>query len=93
MSRDELNNTLASLHETLNSTTDVDDKTRALLTSLTADIQRLLEADESKSDEPDASAETFSGQLRDMVVEFEAKHPQIGGLLERLSDGLANMGI
>lgn len=95
MSREELSSTLASLHETLNDTTDVDDKTRELLMSVTADIQRLLTRDDD-STETETSEETeepFSDRIQDMIVEFEVKHPHIGGLLERLSDGLAQMGI
>ena len=88
MSREELKQTLGTLHETLSEVSEVDDKTRDLLHDITSDIERLL-ADE----QPTAPDESFSGRLKDLVVEFEARHPQIGGLLERLSDGLANMGI
>lgn len=89
MTRDELQQTLANLHDTLTQTGEVDQETRELLQSITADIQRVLAGD-AQAGEPD---ESFSGRLKDMVVEFEVKHPQIGGLLERLSDGLANLGI
>jgi len=89
MSREELRNTLASLHETLNETSDVDDETRALLASVTADIQRLL-VDDGSVIEPDAS---LTERIADMSRDFDAHHPIIGGLLNRLSDGLANLGI
>ena len=89
MSREELRNTLARLHETLNETSDVDDATRELLSSVTADIQRLLVDDESEVD-PDNS---LSERISDMIRDFDAHHPVIGGLLQRLSDGLANIGI
>ena len=92
MTREELTSTLASLHETLNDTADVDEQTRALLLSVTADIERLL-AQKSDSTESEESDESYSQQIKDMISEFEARHPLIGGLLERLSDGLANMGI
>jgi len=92
MTREELANTLTALHQTLSDTTDVDDETRTLLLSITADIERVLQKDVGTGDGPDKE-ESVSGRLQDMVVEFEARHPQIGGLLERLSDGLANMGI
>ena len=88
MSREELQQTLGALHESLVDVNEVDDKTRELLHSITADIERLL-ADE----QPEAPDESFSGRIKDLVVEFEARHPQISGLLERLSDGLANLGI
>ena len=92
MTREELSSTLASLHEKLNDTTDVDEETRALLLSVTADIERLL-AKNGDSTESEESGESYSQQIKDMISEFEARHPLIGGLLERLSDGLANMGI
>ncbi|MEZ6131630.1 MAG: DUF4404 family protein [Planctomycetaceae bacterium] len=93
MTDETLNSTLAKLHETLNDTNDVDEETRTLLLSVTADIQRVLEERGQAASESSPSDESMSGRLKDMVVEFEVNHPQIGGLLERLSDGLANMGI
>ena len=89
MSRDELNNTLASLHETLNETSDVDAKTRELLLNLTGDIQRLLEDDGATVEHDDSLTE----RIADISRDFDAHHPMIGGLLQRLSDGLANLGI
>ena len=89
MSREELRNTLASLHETLNETSDVDDDTRELLASVTADIQRLLVDDGSAVEADDSLSE----RIADMSRDFDAHHPMIGGLLQRLSDGLANLGI
>lgn len=89
MSREELHNTLTSLHETLNETADVDDKTRGLLLSLTSDIQRLL-ADDGATVQHD---ESLTERIADISRDFDAHHPMIGGLLQRLSDGLANLGI
>ena len=89
MSREELRKTLASLHETLNETSDVDDDTRELLASVTADIQRLLVDDGSAVEADDSLSE----RIADMSRDFDAHHPMIGGLLQRLSDGLANLGI
>ncbi|MCP4175678.1 MAG: DUF4404 family protein [Fuerstiella sp.] len=89
MSREELRNTLASLHETLNETSDVDDETHELLLSITADIQRLL-TDEGGAADAD---ETLTERIANISRDFDAHHPMIGGLLQRLSDGLANLGI
>ncbi len=88
-SRDELNNTLASLHETLNETSNVDAKTRELLMSLTGDIQRLLEDDGATVEHDDSLTE----RIADISRDFGANHPMIGRLLQRLSAGLANLGI
>jgi hypothetical protein len=89
MSREELRSTLTSLHETLNETSDVDDEMRQLLLSITADIQHLL-VDDSAIVEPDDS---LTERIADISRDFDAHHPMIGGLLQRLSDGLANLGI
>ena len=89
MSREALRTTLASLHETLNETSDVDDDTRELLSSITTDIQRLL-SDDGSVVEPDDS---LTERIADISRDFDAHHLMIGGLLQRLSDGLANLGI
>ena len=89
MVRDDLRNTLAGLHEQLGQTSDVDEQTRELLRSVTADIERIL-ADEESASEVD---ESLTQRLEDAMRQFEVDHPMIGGLLQRLSDGLANLGI
>ena len=89
MVRDELRNALEGLHAQLGETSDVDDDTRQLLISVTADIERVL-ADDSPSPEVD---ESLTQRLEDAMRQFDADHPMIGGLLQRLSDGLANLGI
>ena len=89
MVRDELRNALEGLHAQLGETSDVDDDTRQLLISVTADIERVL-ADDSTSPEVD---ESLTQRLEDVMRQFGAEHPMIGGLLQRLSDGLANLGI
>ena len=89
MVRDELRNALEGLHAQLGETSDVDDDTRQLLISVTADIERVL-ADDSPSPDVD---ESLTQRLEDVMRQFGAEHPMIGGLLQRLSDGLANLGI
>jgi hypothetical protein len=89
MVRDELRNTLAGLHDQLGHTSDVDAETRELLLSVTADIERILADDKS----PAEVDESLTQRLEDTMRRFEANHPMIGGLLQRLSDGLANLGI
>lgn len=90
MSREDLRNTLGALHNTLNETSEVDDDTRRLLVTLTGDINRLLDDHES---DPEGDHGSAAEQVNDMMREFDAHHPIIGGLIQRLSDGLANMGI
>ena len=58
----------------------------------TAMTQRLLEhgTTETVADESDDS---LSERLRNTLIEFEARHPHVGGLLERITNGLSSMGI
>jgi hypothetical protein len=70
---------------------------RKSLQSLTLEIQKKLALDNASIDassSPDANAAaTLSQRIKDAVIEFEVRHPIIGGLVERLADGLAAMGI
>lgn len=91
MNRDEMLETLRSLHSELTTADNVDIETRAALQKLTADIERLLEDTELSSEED--LQKSLSERVRESVIEFEVRHPVIGGLLERLTDGLANLGI
>ncbi|MCA9059449.1 MAG: DUF4404 family protein [Planctomycetaceae bacterium] len=92
MAPEDLKNALQSLHHELQDTSNLDDSTRQLLQSLVQDIQSAL--DKSPSEDDTAAADpSLSERLRQAVIEFEVRHPQIGGILERLTDGLANLGI
>ena len=70
---------------------NVDDETKTALQTVTDDIERVLASDEAA--ETDGQQKSLSEQLRETVIEFEVRHPVIGGLLERVTDGLANLGI
>lgn len=91
MTRDEMLKTLQSLHQELTAADNVDDETKNALQALTGDIERVLANENSDSESDDQK--TLSERLRESVIEFEVRHPVIGGLLERLTDGLANLGI
>lgn len=96
MNQDELLETVKSLRAALASTEEIDDLTRQRLELLTADIESILERQPQSDDtEPgtEPAAETLSEKLRETLIEFEARHPQIAGILERLTDGLSNLGI
>ncbi len=91
MSRDEIMQALARLQHELGSEEALDENTRSSLRALTEDIRRLL--DNGVSGGATDEAKSLSERVRESVIEFEVRHPVIGGLLERLTDGLANMGI
>ena len=91
MNRDEMLQTLATLHNELATAENLDEETRQMLKTLTGDIEKvLIQLENSSGEEIDKS---LTQQLRESVIEFEVRHPIIGGLLMRLTDGLANMGI
>lgn len=96
MNQDELRETLQQLHTELASADEIDTKSLELLNQLTADVDRIVSGtkDGSSPEVADGDSEmSYSDQLRSMVSTFETRHPVVSGLLERLSDGLANLGI
>ena len=92
MNRDELLNTLKTLHDELSNAGEIDVETQAMLLTVTSDIQKILDGG-SLEENVDESEKSMSEQLRDTLIEFEARHPHVGGLLARITDGLASMGI
>ena len=92
MNQEDLRNTLLTLHTQLSSAGEIDATTQAMLQAVTSDIQHLLEHGTTKS-VADESNDSLSERLRNTLIEFEARHPHVGGLLERITDGLSSMGI
>lgn len=91
MNRDELIKTLQTLHQELAGAQNIDSETMKLLQTLTADIRKVLDSDAVP--EPSDSDQSLSERLRETAIEFEVRHPQLGGLIERITDGLAGLGI
>lgn len=85
------------------------EKLRATLTELESELQNLDSVDEATREQlADAAAEIAAalrrGQrseattraedsLQGRLVEFEASHPQLAGIVTRLIDGLGQLGI
>lgn len=65
----------------------LDEQTHALLSSLVADIEHALTSDEGQADEP------LSAQAEDLVLKFEADHPQLTSALNQVAVALSNLGI
>ncbi|MCA9063121.1 MAG: DUF4404 family protein [Planctomycetaceae bacterium] len=93
MQRDELLRTLQSLHSELQQAESLDAKARDALRGLATEIQEVLNGQTASDQSESESEASVSDRLREAMIEFEVRHPQIGGLLERLTDGLSNMGI
>jgi DNA-binding transcriptional LysR family regulator len=95
MNREELLEALQSLHKELEAGQELDEETRRMLQTVTNDIHDVLDQKASPPDDDSTNnaENTVSDRLRETLIEFEARYPQIGGLLERLTNGLSNMGI
>ncbi len=96
MNPEEMLTILKSLDEELENAESIHPDHRKALQSMTHEIQKKLASDASTDATPSLdsrTAATLSQQIKDAVIEFEVRHPIIGGLVERLADGLAAMGI
>lgn len=88
MNKDILQAKLEQLRTELAGLSAVDDKTHAQLLGLVADLERVIESD-SKENE----GEPLSEQIDDMVLKFEADHPQLTSALNQVAVALSNLGI
>jgi hypothetical protein len=82
--------TLKQLHVDLSQTQRVDAEELELMRALTRDIERVI------SKGPDATevdTEPASSKLRDLLLKYEAEHPELSAAIGKVADGLAAMGI
>ena len=96
MNPEEMLSILKSLQEELADAESIHPDHRKSLQSLTREIQQTLASHSSANavTSVDSTAtSTLSQRMKESVIEFEVRHPIIGGLVERLTDGLAAMGI
>ncbi len=81
---------LNELHDSLANADEVDTETREQLKALLGDIQRIL----GDSGNRDAEAiEPVMNDLQSILLRLETEHPYSAGLLNRLAEGLASLGI
>lgn len=90
MARKQLQVTLEELHDALGDAEQIDDDTREMLQTVTVEIQRLLDEEASPTQQ---DVHTVSSELKELLLRFESEHPQLTGILGRIADGLANLGI
>ena len=82
-----LSEQLRALHRTLAETPALDDTTRTLLSEVRRDVERALAA-------PDAEAHgSLAARLRDAVQHFEAAHPDLVAVTQRVLNQLADLGV
>ncbi|MBL8811142.1 MAG: DUF4404 family protein [Planctomycetaceae bacterium] len=91
MTRELIRDHLKQLHHLLQQQYQPDSETRQMLESLSADIQKVLSGEHDDSTLPPPA--TIREKVRVALLEFESQHPQISGLVERIADGLAGLGI
>jgi hypothetical protein len=85
---EKLRATLAELEAELESIDSFDDETRAELAGAAEEIAAALRR--GKRSEATTRVEN---SLQSRLVEFEASHPQLAGIITRLIDGLGQLGI
>jgi Domain of unknown function (DUF4404) len=85
---DKLRATLAELETELQGLDSLDDQTREELADAAAEIAATLRRG-SRSEATTRVENSLQGRL----VEFEASHPQLAGIVTRLIDGLGQLGI
>jgi hypothetical protein len=90
MEKQRLLETLEELRVELSQAEGVDPETLAALQQLTNDLQRKAQ-DRGKLSTSEVEPE--SSGLKDLVLRFEADHPQLAVAVGRVADALAAMGI
>ena len=98
--RESLQALLARVHERLNEAGSVDSGSRELLGQVMGDIERALQQGSGPQGNAAAggsamaaAAEAHTPRLEALAVQFEADHPSLSALLNRLVDLLGKAGI
>ena len=90
MSEDNLRELLARIHERLEKSGSLDQDSRALLATLTRDIERTLSTGTADAT---AKAAESAPRLEAYAVQLEAEHPALAQVLRQLVNLLSNAGI
>jgi hypothetical protein len=90
MKKERLQATLKQLHDELAQAEGVDPETLARLRTLSDDIQHAID---EREDAPTEEVESSASGLKDLLLRFEAEHPQTAAAIGRVADALAAMGI
>jgi len=90
MNDDDLRKHLEQLHGEIEQTHSVDEKDRALLSDVKADIGGLLERSQTGPVQPEPLA---LARIQQAIDTFEISHPTLTSLLSQLLETLSNAGI
>lgn len=89
MPNDKLRATVAELEQELAAAGTVDEGTRQRLQAALAEIRVALQETETSAED----RSSLAARLTKAVEEFEGSHPTLVGIIGRLADGLAQIGI
>lgn len=87
MNKQDLHDKLNQLRTELAAVPRLDEATHAQLQALIADIEHTIRSDEERPDEP------LSEQVEDLVLKFQAEHPQLTSALNQVATALSSLGI
>ena len=90
MDKQRLLDTLDALRAELSQAEGVDPETLAALERLTDDLHRKAEGQQQLSPR---EVEPATSGLNDLLLKFEADHPQLAVAVGRVADALASIGI
>ena len=88
---EKLKATIAELELELQSVDELDADTRAMLRAAVEEIEAALQVEETSADA--SEPHTLAERLNDAAIEFDTSHPTVAGLLRRIVDALAQIGI
>lgn len=89
MSKQTIQQTIAHLRMALSVASDLSSETRAAMQAELDRLDDLLSRDQLTPEQ----MQPVAGQLQELLLTFETKHPQITGLIGTLASSLANLGI
>lgn len=92
MTNEKLHDLLRQLQAELGRTGEVDAESQAVLKDLRKDIARMLEKPVANA-HVGAQHESLAEDLRGAIGWFEASHPDLTALMNRVCDVLSDMGI
>ncbi|HZS47028.1 MAG TPA: DUF4404 family protein [Blastocatellia bacterium] len=89
MENERLDEILGKFHEELKHAESLSEDERRSLNHIASDIRQLLKSEGDKRE----GAEQYNGQLRQMILQFEANHPDLTLSMGRIADALAKIGV
>jgi hypothetical protein len=88
--KERLQATVRDLEQELAQSGPLDRESRDLLEQAAREIRSKLDATQTEGENP---AESLVERVNTAARRFESTHPTLSGILERIADGLAQLGI